>query len=620
MCGIAGILSFSPEGVDGSAIKKMTNAMVHRGPDADGFYVDDRVALGHRRLSIIDLSTAANQPFHDSTNRYVIVFNGELYNYAEIKSQLLDYHFSTTSDTEVLLAAYIKWGAACLDKLKGMFAFAIWDKAEQVLFLARDRMGVKPLYFFKNENDFVFGSEIRAIMATGIVPKVLNQAAIVEFFTYQSIGYPYSIIEGVKQLEAGSWMRIKSGEIEEKKYWKLTAVRTEHDFSDGIAVQRKIRDLLTASVEKRLVSDVPVGAFLSGGIDSSAIVGLMAEVSSTPANTFNISFSEKEFDEARYANLVAKKFNTNHTTITLTPNVFLDELENGLNAMDTPSADGLNTYIVSKAIKDAGITVALSGIGGDELFAGYPIFEQYRQLQSKQNLFSGTSWLRWLAGNFIVGENSRKERLRQIINSPKPSIENLYPVLREILTPELLSAMTRLPETDILSTRLAKNLYDKKDELAMLPIYSQVSAAEYMGYTQQTLLKDTDQMSMAVSLEVREPFFDHDLVEYVLAIPDILKKPTYPKSLLVESLKPLLPDEIVHRKKQGFVFPWESWMKNELKKFCAYHIRGMASRSFIKAEPLLYYWNRFLMDDKTVRWTEVWMFVILNHWLEKNGL
>lgn len=253
MCGIAGILSFSPEGVDGSAIKKMTNAMVHRGPDADGFYVDDRVALGHRRLSIIDLSTAANQPFHDSSNRYVIVFNGEIYNYAEIKSQLPDYHFSTTSDTEVLLAAYIKWGAACLDKLKGMFAFAIWDKAEQVLFLARDRMGVKPLYFYKNDVVFLFGSEIRAILATGMVPRVLNQAAIVEFFTYQSIGFPYSVIEGIDQLEAGSWMRIKSGKIEEKKYWDLTETAFDQDFSDTVAVQRKIRDLLTASVERRLV-------------------------------------------------------------------------------------------------------------------------------------------------------------------------------------------------------------------------------------------------------------------------------------------------------------------------------------------------------------------------------
>lgn len=620
MCGIAGILSYSTKHALTFPIRQMTDAMAHRGPNADGFYEDELIALGHRRLSIIDLSTAANQPFTDVSGRYVLVFNGEIYNFQEVRQLLSGYAFTTQSDTEVLLAAYIKWGVDCLHFIKGMFAFAIWDKQEQVLFLARDRMGIKPLYLYSNEEGVIFASEVRAMLASGMVPRTINRRALVEFFTYQSIGAPFSLVDNIYQLEAGTWMKVRQGKITSERYWNLTQQRPLIPSGDLPAIHKNIRSLLSKAVESRLVSDVPVGAFLSGGIDSSAVVGLMSEVSTRPVNTFNISFGESEFDEARYAQLVASKFNTRHHTIKLTPQNFLEELDNGLAALDSPSADGLNTYVVSKAIQKEGITVALSGIGGDELFAGYPIFEQFRQLKQRQNLFENTSTLRWLLTSFISGESSRKERIRQIVGVPSTTIENIYPVLREILTPELLRTLTSLPVGNILTSQLAKNLAARKAELNKLPQYSQVSCAEYLGYTQHTLLKDTDQMSMAVSLEVREPFFDHDLIEYVLAIPDEIKKPLYPKSLLVESLKPLLPDEIVHRKKQGFTFPWKHWMKNELKAFCSYHIRGMANRDFINAKALLYYWNRFLMDDETIRWTEIWMFVVLNHWLERNEL
>ncbi len=376
------------------------------------------------------------------------------------------------------------------------------------------------------------------------------------------------------------------------------------------------------SIERRLVSDVPVGAFLSGGIDSSAVVGLMAEAGSSQPNTFNISFDEKEYDESPFAEIVARKFNTRHTKIQLKPSVFLDELQNALNALDVPSGDGINTYVVSKAIRQNGMTVALSGAGGDELFAGYPFFEQYRSLQAKKALWAIPTGIRKGLANIWSGgdQEGRKGRMAQLLSLPSCSIDQAYPVFRQILSPRLLKQLTHLSDGGSAGTAVGAELTARLQQLERLPLYSQISAAEYLGYTQHTLLKDTDQMSMAVSLEVREPFFDQDLVEFVLAVPDALKKPQYPKSLLVESLKPLLPDEIVFRKKQGFLFPWNLWLKNELRSFGEEHIRNMASRPFIQGDRLLDRWSRFLKGDDKVRWAELWLFIVLDYWMEKNGI
>lgn len=599
----------------------MTDAMSHRGPDADGLWAEGAMALGHRRLSIIDLSSAANQPFADVSDRYRMVFNGEIYNYREVKALLPEYPFHTTSDTEVLIAAYAKWGADSIRHLRGMFTFAIWDRQEQELFLARDRMGVKPLYYFMDQEHFLFASELRAILATGSVKRRLDPNALVDYFSYQSVSSPASPVEGVLQLEAGTWMRIKNGRVEKKLYWDVSDNRVNFDFTDTEGVKKRIRELTLQSVERRLVSDVPVGAFLSGGIDSSAVVGLMAEAGSSRPNTFNVAFEEKEFDESYYAELIAKKFNTQHTKLLLKPTVFLDELENALNAMDIPSGDGINSYVVSKAIRKNGMTVALSGVGGDELFAGYPFFEQYLRLQRMRKWWLLPSAVRRsLAETWSRGETQgRKGRMKQLLASTSPSIEHSYPVFRQILSPRLLQQLTTLATVPVM-TDIEKALTARHEKIRQLPFLSQVSVAEYLGYTQHTLLKDTDQMSMAASLEVREPFFDQDLLEFVLSVPDALKRPTYPKSLLVESLKPLLPEEIVFRKKQGFLFPWEIWLRTALRSFCDRHIRNMAQRSFIKEEALLQFWQRFLAGDENVRWAEVWPFVVLEHWLEKNDI
>ena len=616
MCGIAGILN-RKEFVQPEQIKRMTDSMSHRGPDAEGFFVDRELAFGHRRLSIIDLSEAANQPFEDDTGRYVIVFNGEIYNYAEIKPSLSDYPFRTNGDTEVILAGYIKWGAGCLYRLRGMFTIVIWDKQERELFIARDRLGVKPLYYYHDENRFVFASEIRAILSIGNINRKIDHTALTEYFRYQSVGFPFSPVEGIRQIEAGTWMHIKNGEIELNKYWDPTVNNYDFEFTDKKEVEQKVKELMLQSVKRRLVSDVPVGAFLSGGIDSSAVVGLMVEAGDASPNTFNISFDESEYDESKYASIIAKKFNTRHTRIRMQPEVMLDELTNALDAMDSPSGDGINTFVVSKAIHREGIRVALSGVGGDELFVGYPIFNHYISLQKKNWLWKMPKSLRNGFSGFL-GKGEKKDRMRQFLSAASPAIQNSYPILRQLLSPVDLKELTLLKVSD--QHTLAQQLNSKSCALAKLPFYSQVTAAEYMGYTQQTLLKDTDQMSMANSLEIREPFFDQDLVEFVMSVPDSFKAPVYPKSLLVESLKPLLPDEIVHRKKQGFVFPWKEWMKKELRSFCETHINLIAQRDFIRGDHLKKTWNRFLSGDPDIRWQQIWLFVVLDYWMEKNGL
>lgn len=617
MCGLSGILNLKQRPADEAVIRRMSDCMSHRGPDADGFFIEHEVALGHRRLSIIDLSEEANHPISDPSGRYILMFNGEIYNYLEVKAQLPDYAYATHGDSEVILASYIKWGAACVEKLAGMFVFIIWDRQSKEMFIARDRMGVKPLYYCITDEYFLFASEIRAILKSGIIQPRLNLKAVDDFLSFQSVGFPHTIIQQVRQMEAGTWMLIKGSATTVKKYWDVTRPAVSFDYADKGRVQQHLYQLLDQAVRRRLISDVPLGAFLSGGIDSSAVVGLMARASNEPVNTFNIGFEEKEFDESGYANIIAKKFNTKHTQIKLQPTVFLDELQNALNSMDTPTGDGVNTYVVSKKIRQSGLIVALSGVGGDELFAGYPFFAQYYKLRKWKNVWGLTNPVRRMAANFIkVNGSTRNDRIRQLLRSNDISIASYYPVSRQIISPDIISQLIKHPVQH--ETLIEEQLREQAADIDKLPLLSQVSVADYLGYTQHTLLKDTDQMSMAVSLEVREPFFDHDLVEFVLNIPDKLKYPVYPKSLLVESLGDLLPKEIVHRRKQGFTFPWKVWMKNELRAFCDERIQRLSQRDFIAGNAVKERWQRFLKGDESIRWMEIWLLVILQYWLERN--
>lgn len=616
MCGIAGIVGFKDKNSCRQKINLMAESLEHRGPDATGIYVDENVAFAHLRLSIIDLSDSANQPFFDSSNRYLIIFNGEIYNFREIKSLLPEYNFKTDSDTEVLLAAYLKFGKDCLSLLNGMFAFAVWDKQTRELFVARDRLGVKPFYYAQNDGGvFVFASEIRAILNSAVIPRKLSYNGVYDYLMYQSVYAPNTIVENVFQLQAGEYGIFADGKFATHSYWRIEETSGDPSIENESEIRRNVKNLLLESVERRMISDVRLGAFLSGGIDSSAIVALMSEVSSRPVDTFSVNFDEKKYDESVYSQMIAEKFKTNHTSVRLTANDFLEELPNALKATDSPSGDGINTYVVSKATKQAGITVALSGLGGDELFAGYPNFLNWMRIRQGFLNKVPFTFLKVAGKAFGKSKNSKNQRTANILKLANHNISSVYPMFRQVMSQQTVAAFTK---TSNISLRFNEFLSEKQPEIEKFPLLSQFSIAEILGYTQNVLLKDTDQFSMASALEVREPFFDYKLVEYVLQIPDKFKYPKYPKSLLVESIYPLLPKEIVHRPKMGFVLPFDQWMKNDLKEFCQNRIENLADRSLFDNDILFRKWNDFLSGKNGVLWSHLWHLIVLTEWLENN--
>ncbi len=595
----------------------MTRCLAHRGPDAEGFFTEGEAALGHRRLSIIDLSDAANQPMEDVSGRYVLVFNGEIYNYREIKALLPDYPFRTQSDSEVILAASARWGVGCLAYFNGMYGLAIWDKQEKTLFFTRGRLGVKPFYYCLAGESLIFASELRAVLAGMETVPRLHINGIYNYLLYQSVCAPETPVEGVQQLMPGEYGMFKAGKLTLHTYWRIEEAATIETGTDKQTVHREVRRLLTESVERRMISDVPLGAFLSGGIDSSAIVGLMAECSEQAVHTFSVTFKEPEFDESRYSSLIAKRFNTVHTPILLRPEDFLESFPDALKAMDNPSGDGFNTYLVSKVTKEAGVTVALSGIGGDELFAGYLSFERWLRLR-KQWGWQMPQGIRMSVGSVlkVFSDSIRVERLADLMASESGSIEWIYPSLRHVLAPARARALLRghSEYTDMVHVQLAgRNAAFRK-----LPLLSQYSAAELMGYTFNVLLKDTDQMSMASALEVREPFFDYKLVEYVLSIPDSLKHPRYPKSLLVESLSPLLPKEIVFRPKMGFTLPWKKWLRNELRDWCTERVSAIAERKEFNGDAIRKISRQFYENPNNHNWMPMFQLAVLENWIALN--
>lgn len=618
MCGIAGIVGLQDLQKAEVIVKTMTDSLKHRGPDATGIYLSEEIALGHCRLSIIDLTESANQPMSDYSRRYSIVFNGEIYNFREIKENLTKkYPFQTNSDTEVILAAFSLYGSDCLALLNGMFAFAIWDHFTKELFVARDRLGVKPLYYAQTpRQEFIFASEIRAILNSLQIPKKINFSGLYDYLLYQSVYSPQTIVENIFQLPPGSFGIFSAGKFEIKNYWKIEENSLGEDFNSLAEVKKKVKYLLLKSVERRMISDVRLGAFLSGGIDSSAVVALMSEVSENPVETFSVTFGEKEFDESSYSNLIARKFKTRHCQIKLTARDFLNELPDALQSVDSPTGDGINTFVVSKATRKAGIRVALSGLGGDELFAGYPNFLRWLTIRKNPFLFQIPSSLRRLTASALErSDNSRYHRLGQILKSKNYCISNIYPHFRQVMSEQLANCFAGHENQPHSWSEI---LHKKAPQIEKFPLLSQFTIAELLGYTQNVLLKDTDQFSMASALEVREPFFDYQLVEYVLQIPDSIKFPKYPKSLLVESISPLLPEEIVHRKKMGFVLPWEKWMRCELKDFCETRLMKLSDYNILHTPKILQRWNDFQKGRKGILWSQFWHLVVLTEWLEKN--
>ena len=449
MCGISGIIS---SGLSSDkiipALQRMNKAIAHRGPDAEGIWNDDFAYLGHRRLSIIDLSDAGKQPMHSYNNRYVITYNGELYNYKELRLQLQraiqgtheqPYFFSTQTDTEVILASYMRWGKDCLQHFNGMFAFAIYDKQEKTVFIARDRMGIKPLYYSNKNNTLIFASEIRAVLQSGLIEKNIDRDSLVDYLQYQTVHAPDTMIEGVKMLMPGHFIWMQKNDVQIKPYWQIEkSINYESAEKPYGEICKDVRNLFFAAVERRLVADVPFGAFLSGGIDSSAVVGAMSQVSSQQVKTFSVIFEESAFSEAKYANIIAKKFNTDHHEIKLSPNDFLRQLPEALQAMDHPSGDGPNTYIVSRATRNAGITMALSGLGSDEIFCGYDIFKRSYKLEKQWWLNMAPRLFRVPVGLLMknFGKTVSSQKTGEIISKPLINFVSAYPLSRQVLLDE----------------------------------------------------------------------------------------------------------------------------------------------------------------------------------------
>ncbi len=616
MCGINGIITNKNNTKLPFAIKQMNDALSHRGPNNEGSLINKNIALGHRRLSIIDLSDAAAQPITDNSGRFVLVYNGELYNFKELKFELSNYDFKTHTDSEVILAAYQKWGTDCLSHFDGMFAFALLDKKDNTLFITRDRLGIKPLYYYQSDNHFLFSSEIKALLASDLVPRKINKAGIYDYVRYQTIHAPDTIIENVSMLMPGHYIIIKNKELKIKKYWSLDFKPEQQEKTYG-EIKNDINNLVFSAVEKRLMSDVPIGAFLSGGIDSSIITAVMSKLSSSKINTFSVNFDEAEFSEGKYARMVADRFGTNHTEILLTPKDFLDNLPTALKYMDHPSGDGPNSFIVSKVTKEAGITVALSGLGGDEVFAGYDVFKQVSQAYQHKLLSKIPHFARKFGASTLstLKKDIRSKKLAELLKVNDFTLENIYPLSRLLYTEKEVLSFFASPEN------IPNKVNEITSEIKLKPTHllSAVSSAEMQTYMQNILLRDTDQMSMASSLEVRVPFLDHKLIEYAYQIPDKFKYPHTPKQLLIEAMN-ILPAEIVNRPKMGFLLPWDLWLKNELYGFADSRIKSLAARPFFNEKTILSSWQAFQSGDKSISWARLWIFIVLEDYIQKLDL
>jgi asparagine synthase (glutamine-hydrolysing) len=619
MCGIAGMVNLAAAPRDFSAaVRRMMAAERHRGPDAEGFYCDDVAHLGHRRLSIIDLSEAANQPMTDASGRYVLTFNGEIYNHEAIRARLHGYPFRTHSDTEVIVAAFATWGPAAVSELTGQFAFAIWDRQARKLFIARDRLGEKPLYYhYARGEHFAFASELRALLASDVVPRRISRDAVADYLVHESVRSPGTILVDVHQLPAAHYAWVTRDGVSAHQYWSIVPTERSEEPRDYEAVRRRVRELLGEATVGQMVSDVPLGVFLSGGIDSSAIAGLMASLSGRTIDTVSVTFDEGQFDESRHSQTVATRFGTRHHVIKLAPTRLLEELPAFFESVDAPSGDGPNTYVVAKAAKGAGLTVALSGVGGDELFGGYSHFRWYSRYRKHGYLWRTPRRARQLLAPTarLLMPNINTAKLGRLATLEHSDAAGFYELARSAYFADQAASITRSGAYEQHGAKFG----GADGHFAALAPASQLSVLELTGYTQNVLLKDTDNLAMASSLEVRVPFCDYRLVEYVLGVPDRFKYGKTPKKLLIDAVEGLLPESIVHRPKMGFSFPWSGWIRNELRDFCQSNLTSLGDRGLIDRGHINATWNAFLQRPESTPWSRIWLLVALEQWIRKTG-
>ena len=616
MCGISGIFDWNSLKNAEHVASIMKDAQNHRGPDFSSTYRDENILLNHNRLSIIDLDRHSNQPMHSSTGDVVISYNGELYNYLSLKSELeATYSFKTQSDTEVVIASYLKWGMRMLDRFEGMFAFALWDKAKKQLFLVRDRMGIKPLYFMEYGKSILFSSSCNTIIkAVTEKPFSLNHNSIKEYLNFGTVYSPSTIIDKVKSVENSHYIDISSESFDQIKYWEPTK-QAEVDKLKYNDITKKVNQLLLQSVEKRLIADVPVGIFLSGGIDSSTLVAAASKVAENKVNTYSVTFDDKTYDESTYARQIAHLYDTNHNEIKVDPNSLLHNMDKYIKQMDHPTVDGLNSYVISKAVSNENIKVAISGAGSDELFLGYPFYKLAGKFEENQWVQSFPPFLKIIAGYIVkkMYTDHKGEKMASILNQKFLKLDYYYPFFRKMYSDKELNHL--IPNFNFNSSHYAFDWYQQNiGQKSSWPYYSKLSLLEMECYLQHVLLRDGDQMGMANSLEIRVPFLDHQLIEFVLSIPDRYKVGAHQKQLLLDSVSGWIPDEIMDRKKMGFVLPIEKWMKNELNSFCENALNELEKFQEFDLKYVLKMWNKFLAGDPRIQWVKIWSLVILGSW------
>jgi len=570
MCGICGMVyQDQSQTVDPSLLKRMCDVITHRGPDDEGYYVKDYVGLGMRRLSIIDLAKGA-QPIYNEDKTIGIVFNGEIYNHQDIRQSLLKkgHKFTTETDTEAILHAYEEWGVDCLLRLNGMFAFAIWDDRKQRLFLARDRIGIKPLYYYHDEKMVVFGSELKSIIQHPSIYREIEPKALDTFLTFEYIPSPFSIFKNIYKCPPGSWMTYQNGEMRLETYWNVEYRKTDDSEQ---ALNDRLLELLEDAVKIRLMSDVPLGAFLSGGLDSSSIVAMMSRNSSSPVKSFSIGFGDPTYNELPFARTVAKYFDTEHHEEYITPDV-VTLTEQILWMLDEPFGDFsvFPTFLVSEMARK-NVTVVLSGDGGDELLAGYDTYIAQKVAQKYKRL---PRFLRNGILEPMINALPPTQKKKGLINRAKRFIEGMK-LPDELQHVRWMIFLQRSEKAMLYSPDFADTLADYDAHGYIEEYFRQVASndpldqQEYVDiktYLVDDILVKVDRMSMANSLEARVPFLDHRFVEFAGTIPSQLRfDGRETKHILKTALRHVLPSMILKRGKEGFSIPIKNWMKRELE-------------------------------------------------------
>jgi asparagine synthase (glutamine-hydrolysing) len=627
----------------------MMGAMRHRGPDAEGLLVGETrapgLALGMRRLSIIDLP-GGNQPIWNETRDVAVVFNGELYNYRELRERLslCGHRFATQSDTETLVHAWEEWGEDALNELQGMFAFALLDLRRRyatapILFLGRDPLGIKPLYYTQTPNGCAFASEVRALLAAGVAPRRLSQDALTAYLLFGSVSEPVTLLEGVFSLPPGHRMLLHVPERRRtpraRPWWhpaQSPSARDPRRPRELSSAARRLRTLLEEAVRRHLIADVAVGLFLSSGMDSGAIAALAAREKSG-IQTFTLTFPGTPFDEAELARMVANRCKTKHTEVPLTGEGVLSRLGEALSALDQPTMDAVNTYFVSWAAKQVGLKVALSGLGGDELFAGYQTFADTPRLRKLVQL----AWfvpgaLRRMTAPLVARLAARQKSpdasgkaaaawaYPDALPHPYFYARALFPPgqIERIIEPRFRPSAVSADGVTLEPTWLGW-LERTADEGRKLEPVAEVSWLEMRTYMASTLLRDTDSVSMAQSLEVRVPLLDTPVVEFVETLPDAARRrPEMQKALLVEALGDLLPLEILSQRKRHFTLPWEEWLRGPLRPRLEESFADPASslRPYLRPGGIRGVWTDFLAGKTS--WSRPWSLYVLNEWCRRH--